>query len=540
MTFDEVLGPVVRDRAFFIAPVKRSARGAALTCPRSQGDRMDKQDRPDGSRAAVPELERQLGLADAAMRARRPDAAARICRALLDARSGLGLPVVHAKLGFALLDLRRYAEAAPHFARSLEAQPGDVPVRLGLAYALQRQSGWRAAAGHYERVLALQPRNVPAMLGMAGCLRSQGCLQDACAWYERVLRIDPGCMDAYHLLSTLRRFAADDPLLAQCEARQATVAALPPLKQARYWFALGKMREDAGRFDDAFAAYAAGNRARAGMFVLDESDAGKWLARTRAAFDAALLAAHPRRPATDGRVPVFVVGMPRSGTSLIEQILASHPHVHGAGEIPDLRDVLVAKAGDPGGWPERASRLSRAELREIGDAYMDRVFGRAPHATHVVNKTTLNYRHVGLIRMLLPQARIIHALRDPMDTCCSCFTHLFDGDNLPYSYDLQAMGRYYVRYATLVQHWRAVVPDALLDVRYELLVRDTRNQVRRMLDHLGLEWNDACLDFHRNRRVVETASRAQVRQPIYQGSVARWRRFEAHLQPLLALVEPWR
>jgi hypothetical protein len=141
--------------------------------------------------------------------------------------------------------------------------------------------------------------------------------------------------------------------------------------------------------------------------------------------------------------------------------------------------------------------------------------------------------------MLLPQARIIHAVRDPMDSCFSCFTHLFDGDNLPYSYDLQTLGRYYVRYAKLMQHWRTVVPDAVLDVRYEALVHDTEGEVRRMLAYLGLEWNTACLDFHRNRRPVETASRAQVRQPIYRASVARWRHFEPHLQALMELVASW-
>jgi hypothetical protein len=501
---------------------------------------MEKGRRSDRPPAVPPEPENLLRLADAAMRAQRPGVAARACEALLDAHPDSDFPAVHAKLGFVLLALRRPVQAAPHFAHALEKQPGDVPVRVGLAHALQRQSRWREAEIHYRHALDLQPGHVQAMLGLGTCLRGRGSLEEAGTWYLRALLADPDCMDAYHLLSTLRRFAAGDPVLAQCEARQPRVAALPPIKQARYWFALGRMREDAGRFDDAFAAYAAGNRARAGLFVLDESKADAWLERTRAAFDATLLAAHPRRPASDRRVPVFVVGMPRSGTSLIEQILASHPDVHGAGEVPDLRDVVATRLGDPQGWPERAGRLSAAALREMGGAYLDRVFRRAPQATHVVNKTTLNYRHVGLIRMLLPQARIIHALRDPMDSCFSCFTHLFDGDNLPYSYDLRTLGRYYVRYAKLMRHWRAVVPDAVLDVRYEELVNDTEGQVRRTLDHLGLEWNAACLDFHRNRRVVETASRAQVTRPIYRDSVARWRRFEAHLQPLLDLVAPWR
>ncbi|MES2404285.1 MAG: sulfotransferase [Pseudomonadota bacterium] len=501
---------------------------------------MEKPARSDGSHGVTPEMEQRLRLAEAAVQAHRPDVALQTYQALLDAHPECDFPAVHAKLGFVLLGLRRYAEAVPHFAQALEKHSDDVPVRVGLAYALQRQSNWSAAEDHYRRALALQPEHAQAMLGMGTCLRQRGHLEDACAWFERALQMDPGCMDAYHLLSTLRRFAENDPMLAQCEAQQARVAALPPIKQARYWFALGKMREDAGRFDDAFVAYAAGNRVRAGLFVLDESDADAWLERTRAAFDATLLAAHPRRSSADGRVPVFVIGMPRSGTSLIEQILASHPNVHGAGEIADLRDVLVGKAGEPQCWPEQATGLPREVLRELGDAYVERVFRRAPQATHVVNKTTLNYRHVGLIRMLLPQARIIHAVRDPMDSCFSCFSHLFNGDNLPYSYDLQTLGRYYVRYAKLMQHWRTVVPDAVLDVRYEDLVRDTEGQVRRMLDYLGLEWNAACLDFHRNRRLVETASRAQVTQPIYRSSVARWQHFEKHLQPLLELVAPWR
>lgn len=501
---------------------------------------MEEAERPDGSHVATSEMEQQLRLAEAAVQARRPGIAARIYQALLEAHPGSDLPLVHARLGFMLLGLRKHALAAPHFARALKARPDDVPVRIGLACALRRQSDWLAAEDHYRLALALQPGHAQAMLGLATCLRQHGRLEEACVWYERALQADPGCVDAYHLLATIRRFAEGDPLLAQCEAQHSRVAALPPIKQARYWFALGKMREDAGRFDDAFAAYAAGNHARAGLFVLDESDADAWLERTRAAFDATMLAARPRQPSADGRVPVFVVGMPRSGTSLIEQILASHPNVHGAGEIPDLRDVLVAKAGAPHGWPEQAARLSRETLREMGDTYVERVFRRAPPATHVVNKTTLNYRHIGLIRMLLPQARIIHAVRDPMDSCFSCFAHLFDDDNLPYSYDLRTLGRYYVRYAKLMQHWRAVVPDAVLDVRYEELVSDTEGQVRRMLDYLGLEWNAACLDFHRNPRIVETASRAQVTQPVYRRSVARWRHFEEHLRPLLELVGPWR
>ncbi|TAN09047.1 MAG: sulfotransferase family protein [Rhodanobacteraceae bacterium] len=490
------------------------------------------------SEAPVSAAERQFRKADAMARARDLPAAARAYRALLDAYPDF--PQAHANLGFVLLDLRDFPGAAAQFAAALAATPDAVPERVGLAYCLQRQFRWQAAEQLYGGALALQPGQVQALLGLGTCARQQGRLDAACGWFQQALQTDPLCVDAYHLLSPLHQFAADDPVLVQAESVQPRIAALPPMKRARYWFALGKMREDAGRFDAAFAAYAEGNRVRGSLFALDEADAEGWLRRTCAAFDAALLARHPAAVAAGNRVPVFVVGMPRSGTSLIEQILASHPQVRGAGEIPDFGDVVAKYAGPPPGWPGRVPRLAPAELRRIGAEYVERVFQRAPMATHVINKTTLNYRHVGLIRMVLPGARIIHARRDPMDSCFSCYTHLFDGDNLPYTYDLGTLGRYFVRYATLMRHWHAVVPDAVLDVRYEELVGDTEGQVRRMLGYLGLPWDARCLEFHRNRRVVATASLAQVRRPIYRSSVARWRHFQAHLQPLQELVAAWR
>jgi hypothetical protein len=257
-------------------------------------------------------------------------------------------------------------------------------------------------------------------------------------------------------------------------------------------------------------------------------------------FDVQRLSTAPPRPATAPRIPVFVVGMPRSGTSLIEQILAGHPDVHAAGEIRDLREVLVGRLGAEPDWPDAIARLAPEAWHELGEAYLERVWRQAPRASHVVDKMTLNYRYLGAIRMMLPQARIVHAVRDPMDACFSCYTILFDGDNVPYSYDLRSLGRQYVRYARQMQHWRDALPDGMLEVRYEALVADLETQVRRMLDHLGLDWDARCLDFHRNARVVATASRAQVRRPVYASSVGRWKRFEAHLGPLLEQLGPWR
>ena len=479
-----------------------------------------------------------LRVADALARQGRAAAAADVYRKLLRAQPDC--TPAHARLALLLLGLREYAEADPHFRATLARHPTDVPALVGLAYALQHQRQWQEASRRYREALTVSRDCVQALLGLCVCLRAEGRIQEARECVERALAIEPACTDAYHLLSSLHEVGADDPLYARCEALQAEVATLAPARQARYWFSLGRLREGIRDYDAAFAAYATGNRIRASLLTLDESEEEPWLARTRAVFDASRLAAFPRATAHD-RVPVFVVGMPRSGTSLIEQILASHPQVHGAGEVSDLRDVLAGRLGaEPNDWDAHAGSLSTDELHTLGKAYIKRMWRLAPAATHVINKVPLNYRHIGWIRMILPQARIVHACRDPMASCFSCFTHLFEADNLAYTYDLATLGRYYARYARLMRHWHVVVADAILDVHYRDLVTDTEAQVRRMLDWLGLQWDPRCLAFQHTQRFVATASATQVRRPIYRSSVARWRHFEAHLQPLMELVAPWR
>jgi hypothetical protein len=240
-------------------------------------------------------------------------------------------------------------------------------------------------------------------------------------------------------------------------------------------------------------------------------------------------------------VPIFVVGMPRSGSTLVEQILASHGGVHGAGEVKDF-DLAVADLGAAAGSalhrPEIVSQMSGEEFRRLGTNYLQRIQAAAPSAGRIVNKMTENFRFAGLIALALPNARIIHVRRDPVDTCVSCFSTLFV-ENLPYSYDLAELGRYYRAYEALMNFWRDVLPQGvMIDVQYEDMVADIEGQGRRILDHCGLEWDPRCLDFHRNQRAVRTASVAQVRLPLYNSSVGRWRRYEAFLEPLLASLGP--
>jgi hypothetical protein len=233
------------------------------------------------------------------------------------------------------------------------------------------------------------------------------------------------------------------------------------------------------------------------------------------------------------RLPIFVLGMPRSGTTLTEQIIASHPQVHGAGELPYLMEIARRDIGSGSVFPNNLHSLDRMKLTAMAAEYVTRLQRRAPGMRHITDKMPSNFYAVGLIHLMLPNARIIHVKRNPVDTCLSCFTQPFSSEQ-NYTFDLAELGRYYVDYFRLMQHWREVLPTgAFLDVQYEDIVADKEVQARRIIEYCGLEWNDACLDFHKNKRAVQTASAVQVRQPIYQSSVERWRKYERFLGPLL-------
>jgi hypothetical protein len=233
--------------------------------------------------------------------------------------------------------------------------------------------------------------------------------------------------------------------------------------------------------------------------------------------------------------------MPRSGTTLIEQILASHPKIFGAGELQSFSralSILEAPDGAPPSFPEFVPGLPAESLRQVGAHYLNDVRALAPPAERITDKMPGNFPLLGLINLALPNARIIHMRRDPIDTCVSCFSMLFANGH-PYSYDLAELGRYYRAYETLMSHWREVLPTGvMLEVRYEDVVADVEHQARQVVAHCGLPWDDRCLAFHETQRAVQTASAVQVRQPIYRTSVGRWRPYAELLRPLLRELDP--
>jgi tetratricopeptide (TPR) repeat protein len=368
-------------------------------------------------------------------------------------------------------------------------------------------------------------------------------LDEAARSLEAALDINPDIIDAHYSLAQIKTYREADPYLAMLEHQRGRLERFPIEMRIRYWFALAKIREDIGCYDDSFAAYQEGNRLQQTLLAPNETAIDELVDRIISVFSQEFFDAHrPTITANSVKLPVFIVGMPRSGTSLLEQILASSQGLHGAGELTDLGQVI---AGMPGlasaEFPEVALFTPTGDFEQLGQQYIERLWRHAPEAKCITDKMPANFLYIGMIRLMLPHAKIIHAMRDPMDSCFSCYTRLFLQGKVSFSYNLEALGKYYARYVKLMKHWHAVLPaGAILDVRYEDVVNDTEGQARRMLAYLELPWDDRCLAFHHNKRRVETVSFAQVRHPIYSTSVARWERFAQHLVPLWNLVKDFR
>lgn len=450
----------------------------------------------------------------------------------------------HANLGNALRELGAFDEAQASYDRSIALNGRFARAHFDLGGLLYLQERYVEAEQNYRRALELKPDYVEACNNLGRSIRRQGRLDEARRYFEDAMRIDADSVEAYCNLASLRTFTAVDTEPKRLEQLAHKLPSLSENLRIRYWFSLGKMREDLGHYDEAFDAYAQGNRLKHAQLAPDEAAKIALIDNIRTVFDERFFASRPTS-VSSGKSPFFIVGMPRSGTSLIEQILSTHPDIYGAGELLDLESILFALATEAGkpveAFPEMASRMSTEELLRLGQVYTERVWQLAPDATRITDKMMANFAYIGMIRLMLPNAKIIHAMRDPMDSCFSCYATLFSKNNLDYTYDLNELGRHYVRYIELMRHWQRVLPPgAILELRYEDMVADTESQARRLLDYLGLPWDARCLDFHENKRVVKTASAAQVRRPVYRSSVARWKHFETHLQPLLDIVGDYR
>ena len=426
-------------------------------------------------------------------------------------------------------DMRACTDALHALARVAAGQ-ADLLSELGLRFTLL---GLHAeAADCYAQAVALHPDDPACLYNHATALIALGRLDDAEAALDRTIALDPGDGDAWYNRATLRRQTPQRNHVAQIGQQ---LARLSPgdANEIPLAHALAKEQEDLGEHAAAFAALRRGADARRQRLQYRVEDDLDTMQRIAGTFDAGFFA-QPHAGHDDPR-PLFVVGLPRSGTTLVDRILGAHPAATSRGESSDLAQAVVRAAGAARDKADLVRRSAQADFAALGHAYCG-TLQAGPHA-RVIDKTPGNFLYLGLIAAALPQARIVHLRRQPMDACYAMYKTLFRMA-YPFSYDLDDLGRYWLGYDALIAHWRSVLPaDRLLEIDYEALVDDQDTVSRRLIAHAGLDWDDACLAFERNPQPTLTASAAQVRQPIYRTSVGLWRRYARELAPLRTRLE---
>jgi len=434
---------------------------------------------------------------------------------------------------FQALDKLPAAEASAQQAIGIDANNPKAHSLMGSIYTeLARPE---LAESEYKQALQLDPECDDALLGLGHLRMELGQMDEAEELFQRALKLKPDNLGARVHISQVKKVKAGDKNFAALLEEEKKSADFSENKKMSLHFALGKCYDDSKDYDKAFPHYMAGCKIKRAKLSYNPANAVSQFTKVMKVFDKKNID-RLRGAGDPSDVPVFVLGMPRSGTTLTEQIIASHPKVYGAGELHDLLWIAERNAASmvpPLPFPDNLRALDRKTLTAWGAEYVAGLKQRAPDAQRITDKMPANFFAVGLIHLMLPNAKIIHVNRNPVDTCLSCYTRIFHRKQ-EHTYDLAELGLYYAHYARLMYHWRKVLPDdAFLDVQYEDIVADQEAQARRLIEYCGLEWNDACLDFHNTKRSIRTASVTQVRQPIYNTSVERWRHYEKFLGPLL-------
>ena len=414
-------------------------------------------------------------------------------------------------------------------------QVADAHQNLRAA-ALGRLGGYHEAIAIYRDVLVRHPGQPKLWMSLAHLLKTVGDQAEAILAYRRAIALAPSMGEVWWSLANLKTVDFSDADLAAMEAALDD-AALDPDDRLHLNFALGKAHEDRGADEAAWEHYALGNAQRSAELGHDPARVTAHVDRTIALLDAPFFAARAGHgdPAAD---PIFILGMPRAGSTLLEQILASHPLVEGTMELPDLTSIVRALGGEDRAYPEIIATLDPAQLADLGRDYVERTrVHRQTDKPFFIDKMPNNWAHAGLIRLILPNAKIIDARRHPLACGFSNYKQHF-ARGQAFSYDLAHFGQYYADYVRLMAHFDAVQPGTIHRVIHEALVDDPEAQVRALLAALGLEFDPACLLFHENKRAVRTASSEQVRRPISRDGLESYRRFEQHLGPLTAALGP--
>jgi len=447
----------------------------------------------------------------------------------------------HQKLAIVLNSMGRQSEAVDSCREALRLKPDCVDAHIALAAAVITLQRPDEAMNHCNQALDIEPDNINAISLAANIAIHTGDKETASQTLRPLLEKGFDDFGPDHINIALA-FALISKELGQQEEAIALLEKLlqdpvmPLGNRSNLQFNLGKLYDATGEYDKAFIHYQQGNTSKPLTF-----DATRHAAEIETLIKTCSPDFMLRMPRASIRSeqPVFVVGMPRSGTSLVEQILASHPEVFGAGELPNIIRLplsLPAMLGSEKSYPHCLPQLTQETIDTLAQDYIDRLKQLSADAPRVIDKMPGNFMHLGLIELLFPNARVVHCMRDPLDTCLSCYFQDFSRTH-PYSYDLGNLGAFFRGYEKIMQHWKSILSIPVIDVQYEELVSNQEQVSRSLIEFCGLEWDEQCLQFHKTKRFVGTASYDQVRQPIYRKSAGRWKNYEQHLGPLKEALE---
>ena len=447
-----------------------------------------------------------------------------------------GSPKLHFSLALVLKAMGEMEQALAAFMASLEHDPDNVDCYIEVAYVylyLHRSAEQRS---WLENALQKYPDNYKLLVLMGESVKRSGDTDAALACFRRALELAPEDSYIYQTLAHTKKFSSHDDDVAAMEALL-KAGDRPVADQIRLCFALGKAYEDMVDFDASFRYYERGNRLVRADNGYSGSDIAQKFSAIEQAFDESLFKQF-EAAGDNSDLPIFIVSMPRSGSTLIEKMLASHPAVFGAGELGLLNTIAKSVWGGhvrpPGSeFPASITTLPRELFADAGRFYVAEIkkIAGEKKILRITDKMPHNFMYIGLIRLMLPRARVIHCYREPMDTCVSCFKHLFAGMH-DYAYDLNDLGQYYRLYQHLMAHWNRVLPGWMLEVEYETLVQDQTGELRRILEFCGLPWDSACMRFHESKHQALTASSVQVTKPLYSNAIGYWRNYAAFLEPL--------
>ncbi|MES1941599.1 sulfotransferase [Salinisphaera sp. T5B8] len=471
-----------------------------------------------------------LDLADVLATAGHSEAALAVYDELREAAPSLLAPYLQSA---GLLFERGAPDAAATCLHQAEAAlDPDIDTRCDLAAAWAGIGAYERAAAGYEAVLAQAPANARAEAGLGSAYQSLGQFEASTRHFERALDLDDRLGWVYAALMTNRRYVLSDTRRAAMQRAMADPK-LDDIARSHMHFALGQYFDAQQLPEQAFGHFEAGNRLHARRYPFDRRVFDRRIERIVACCTQDFFDARENMGDASER-PLLIVGMPRSGTSLVEQIIASHPQAYGAGELSDIARLareLPAVTGSDRRYPECLERLSPADAATLAARYLGGLEARSPDATRVTDKMPFNMLWLGLVALILPNARVIYCRREAMDNALSCYFQLFSR-GLRFAYDLGDVGHVYRQHERLMTHWQTHLPLPMLTVDYEALVADPERESRRLIEFTGLDWDARCLDFHHHARDVRTASVWQVRQPVYQSSLARWKAYEPWLGPL--------